>query len=144
MQICLTVRKHNLVRNYQLANIVLNQACTWVLIVVETEVFSVLYQDIDTEKLVEDIAMKVQPVEGPETYSPETAAHSCTGLLTFNIYMRKCSIKINYLITTNILIHIEYLFNTTLAIKFKMKKIEKMKISHVIYKPLLGLLMVVL
>ncbi|KAI5354500.1 hypothetical protein L3X38_007395 [Prunus dulcis] len=38
-----------------------------------------LSKDIDTEKLVEDIAMKVQPVEGPETYSPETAAHSCTG-----------------------------------------------------------------
>ncbi|KAH0988507.1 hypothetical protein GBA52_015684 [Prunus armeniaca] len=59
-------------------NVVLNKACTWVLIVVETEVFSVLHQDIDAEKLVEDIAMKVQTVEGPETYSPETAAHSCT------------------------------------------------------------------
>lgn len=68
-----------MVRNYQLANIVLNKACTWVLIVVETEVFSVLHQDIDTEQLVEDIAMKVQPVEGTETCSPETASHSCTG-----------------------------------------------------------------
>ncbi|XP_062018871.1 phosphatidate phosphatase PAH2 isoform X1 [Rosa rugosa] len=38
-----------------------------------------LSKDAVTEQFVEDIALKVQPLEAPETYSHKTAHHSCTG-----------------------------------------------------------------
>ncbi|PRQ27656.1 putative phosphatidate phosphatase [Rosa chinensis] len=38
-----------------------------------------LSKEAVTEQFVEDIALKVQPLEAPETYSHETAHHSCIG-----------------------------------------------------------------